>query len=129
MYRPFWIGIEPSGICSKTSSRRGDDVGLVRNAQFQFPGDAGYSIALDVNGSATIFGDDVVLARNQQLTSLPSGQPSAPELSAVAADYRGAGIHAQTAPIRLQGEQVVGGTVADVDLRAIAGDQLADLQV
>ena len=57
---------------------QGNDVILVRNAQFQPPGAAGYSVMLDVNGSGSILGGDVILVRNRQFTLLPDGEPTPP---------------------------------------------------
>jgi len=59
------------GDVNFSGSVLGDDVILVRNAQFRTAGGAGYDAMLDLNGSGTILGDDVVLVRNRQFTNLP----------------------------------------------------------
>lgn len=50
----------------------------MRNNQFKAPGAAAYSVFQDVDGSASIFGADVVQVRNRQFSLLPAGEPSAP---------------------------------------------------
>jgi len=71
------------GNADQSGNVLGNDVILVRNAQFQAPGSAGYRAAYDIDGSGSILGNDVVLVRNRQFTSLPAGEPGAPQQLAV----------------------------------------------
>ncbi len=72
------------GDVNATSDVRGNDVILVRNAQFSSPGDARYNPRYDIDGDGKIRGDDLILARNRQFTTLPADEPasmpSAPSL-------------------------------------------------
>ncbi len=64
------------GDVDRSGNVLGGDVILARNAQFQFPGAAGYTAFLDVNGNGSILGNDVIQVRNNQFTTLPDGEPS-----------------------------------------------------
>jgi hypothetical protein len=66
------------GDVNRDGSVFGNDLVLVRNAQFTTPDLAAYSVFDDIDGSGTIFGNDVVLTRNRQFHTLPAGSPSAP---------------------------------------------------
>ncbi|MEM9657302.1 MAG: hypothetical protein AAF961_02980, partial [Planctomycetota bacterium] len=82
----FEFPIMPGDV-NDTGSVFGNDVILVRNAQFNFAGDDGFSARRDVNGSGSIFGNDVILTRNRQFTFLPGDSPtSTATLTAVAAN-------------------------------------------
>jgi len=61
------------GDANRSGVVLGDDVILVRNAQFRDTTHPQYSPFLDLNGSGTILGDDVILARNAQFTTVPAG--------------------------------------------------------
>jgi hypothetical protein len=75
----FRFNVLPGDV-NRDGSVLSNDVLLVRNAQFQNPGGASYSIFYNVNGSGQsgsfpfeILVDDVLQVRNLQFTSLPSG--------------------------------------------------------
>jgi hypothetical protein len=77
----FQFNVLP-GDANRDGSVFGNDLVLVRNAQFTTPDLAAYSVFDDIDGSGTIFGNDVVLTRNRQFHTLPVGTPSAAVKSA-----------------------------------------------
>jgi hypothetical protein len=78
----FQFNVLPGDV-NRDGSVFGNDLVLVRNAQFTTPDLAAYSVFDDIDGSGTIFGNDVVLTRNQQFHTLPAGTPSVPTAGAV----------------------------------------------
>jgi hypothetical protein len=80
----FQFNVLP-GDANRDGSVFGNDLVLVRNAQFTTPDLAAYSVFDDIDGSGTIFGNDVVITRNQQFHMLPAGTPSAPAVPAAVA--------------------------------------------
>jgi hypothetical protein len=72
----FQFNVLP-GDANRDGSVFGNDLVMVRNAQFTTPDLAAYSVFDDVDGSGTIFGNDVVITRNRQFHTLPAGTPSA----------------------------------------------------
>ena len=50
----------------------------VRYAQGSRPGSSVYSIRKDIDGSGTIFGNDLIAVRDRQGTRLPAGEPVVP---------------------------------------------------
>lgn len=77
----FQFNVLP-GDANRDGSVFGNDLVLVRNAQFATPDLAAYSVFDDIDGSGTIFGNDVVITRNQQFHTLPAGTPSVPAVPA-----------------------------------------------
>lgn len=74
----FRLNVLPGDVNRSGGSVLGSDVTLVRNNQNFAPGQAGYTIFRDVNGSGSILGSDVTLVRNRQGLSLPTGEPLIP---------------------------------------------------
>jgi hypothetical protein len=72
----FRLNILPGNV-NQDARVLGNDVILVRNAQFQAVGSPLYSALLDVDGSGTVLGNDVINVRNRQFTELPAGEPGA----------------------------------------------------
>jgi len=86
----FRFNVLPADV-TRSNVVLGDDVILVRNAQFRDITHPQYDPFLDVNGSGTILGDDVILARNLQFTNLPPGDHdlNPPELTITLANDTG----------------------------------------
>ncbi len=63
-----------------------NDTQLVQAVQFSTPGAFDYSPFLDVNADGVIFGDDVILTRNRESTSLPVADPAAPDTTFTISD-------------------------------------------
>jgi hypothetical protein len=80
----FQFNVLP-GDANQDGSVFGNDLVLVRNAQFTTPDLAAYSVFDDIDGSGTIFGNDVVVTRNQQFHVLPAGTPVVPAAPAAPA--------------------------------------------
>jgi hypothetical protein len=71
------------GDVNRDGSVFGNDLVLVRTAQFTTPDLSSYSVFDDIDGSGTIFGNDVVIARNRQFHTLPAGTPAVPAAPSV----------------------------------------------
>jgi hypothetical protein len=78
----FQFNVLPGDV-NRDGSVFGNDLVLVRNAQFTTPDLAAYSVFDDIDGSGTIFGNDVVITRNRQFHTLPAGTPAVPAAGAV----------------------------------------------
>jgi len=98
------------GDANRSSVVLGDDVILVRNAQFRGTTHPQYSSFLDLNGSGTILRDDVILARNAQFTTVPAGSHdlTGPSFAAALANDTG-----QSASDRITSNAAVSATVND----------------
>jgi len=98
------------GDVNRSNTVLGDDVILVRNAQFRGTTHPQYNPFLDVNGSGIILGDDVILARNLQFTNLPAADHD------LAGPVFAAGLAHDTGSSSIDGvtfDADVGGTVND----------------
>ena len=64
------------GDVNQTATVFSDDVILVRDSQFIFPGNPLFDPLVDIDGSGTIFSDDVIGVRDGQFVFLPDDEPS-----------------------------------------------------
>jgi len=69
----FPVNVLPGNV-DDTTVVLGNDVILIRNAQFTDIASPAYKPHFDINGSGGVLGDDVILVRNRQFSTLPDGE-------------------------------------------------------